>query len=438
MATVYFPLVKGTETGSILGYGYDIFYYSTLHSAEQDGYRVNYVTVTNGGSGYSSAPVVSINGGVWTTRATAIAIMGGNVPNQYVFHVQITNPGTYSSPPTSVSFSSGSATATVSYGRVTISVNTYAPAAGHTDMDLYNGHIYGSIFRGVFTFNTAELNTSTISTARITGPIGDDWVYHYPLDITDIKLIDVDTVNNPLVDADYVNLREEIFVLGAVVDNIHEIPLNANGITTINDSGLTRFGLRLQNEIDVIEPYNPPYVDWDERIEYTHLTEPEFFRWEDVHVTMETAIIVGSLQAKYYLEGFGDVYTACFLKVTNDEANDYSNVSFRILFKEGYYFGGTWDYYGDWVYNAPFDVSYQKEFSNLRPNTYYSVSVELSYNGISYYQSSMAFATSPLPRVPGISATHMDYLHNFQDTPTSQISWFGTKYPPPEGGMCEA
>jgi len=70
---------------------------------------VQYVTVTAGGSGYTSVPTVSFSGG-GGSGAAATAILSGGV----VVYVMLTNRGTgYTSAPT-VSFSAGSATASAS------------------------------------------------------------------------------------------------------------------------------------------------------------------------------------------------------------------------------------------------------------------------------------------------------------------------------------
>jgi uncharacterized repeat protein (TIGR01451 family) len=77
------------------------------------------VTVTNGGSGYVSAPTVTLSGG-GGTGATATAIISGGI----VTNVIVTNGGTgYTSAP-SVGFSSGTAAATAALAGVTVSGQT--------------------------------------------------------------------------------------------------------------------------------------------------------------------------------------------------------------------------------------------------------------------------------------------------------------------------
>jgi phage tail sheath protein FI len=79
---------------------------------------VTAITVTNQGTGYTSAPTVALTGG-GGTGATAVAVLGTGANATKVVSVRVTNPGTgYTSAPT-VAFSGGAgsgAAATASYG----------------------------------------------------------------------------------------------------------------------------------------------------------------------------------------------------------------------------------------------------------------------------------------------------------------------------------
>jgi hypothetical protein len=108
------------------------------------------VTVTNGGSGYTSAPTVGFTGGDGTGLTAVAVVMGGSV-----VAVVITNPGTgYTTAPTAVTFTGGAgtgaaATAALSAGKYkhtgNLSAGTptyygiekYAPASGGTPYRLY-------------------------------------------------------------------------------------------------------------------------------------------------------------------------------------------------------------------------------------------------------------------------------------------------------------
>ena len=70
---------------------------TTATAAINSGGGVSGITVTNGGSGYTFTPTVTLSGGGYTTPATAVAVVSGGV----VTGVTVTNPGTgYTSAPT--------------------------------------------------------------------------------------------------------------------------------------------------------------------------------------------------------------------------------------------------------------------------------------------------------------------------------------------------
>src|SRR5690606_32464137 len=69
---------------------------SNLSSISKSEGEIIAITVTNGGTGYTSAPTVSITGG-GGTGATAVAILSGDEVSEVI----ITNPGSgYTSAPT--------------------------------------------------------------------------------------------------------------------------------------------------------------------------------------------------------------------------------------------------------------------------------------------------------------------------------------------------
>ena len=70
---------------------------TTATATINSGGGVSGINVTNGGSGYTFTPTVTLSGGGFTTPATAIAVVSGGV----VTGITVTNPGTgYTSAPT--------------------------------------------------------------------------------------------------------------------------------------------------------------------------------------------------------------------------------------------------------------------------------------------------------------------------------------------------
>ena len=121
------------------------------------------VTITSGGSGYTSAPnvVISAPGEAGGVQATATATLSGNA----VSSVTITNPGSgYTSAP-SVSFSTGNATATSTlFSQVGSSIATFSGRVWIADKrtvyysaaDSYND--FGSVSAGNITITDSTLH----------------------------------------------------------------------------------------------------------------------------------------------------------------------------------------------------------------------------------------------------------------------------------------
>ena len=121
------------------------------------------VTITSGGSGYTSAPnvVISAPGETGGVQATATATLSGNA----VSSVTITNPGSgYTSAP-SVSFSTGNATATSTlFSQVGSSIATFSGRVWIADKrtvyysaaDSYND--FGSVSAGNITITDSTLH----------------------------------------------------------------------------------------------------------------------------------------------------------------------------------------------------------------------------------------------------------------------------------------
>jgi autotransporter-associated beta strand protein len=117
------------------------------------------IPITNGGSGYLSAPVVKITGG-GGTGATAVAIMSGGV----VTGIQVTSAGTgYTSAPT-VSLVGGGATTAATLGTITTVANSDTGGftkTGSGVLTLSGANTYGgatAINGGVLATNNLQAN----------------------------------------------------------------------------------------------------------------------------------------------------------------------------------------------------------------------------------------------------------------------------------------
>jgi hypothetical protein len=107
---------------NLFGYTYDGTTFASIPPAS-DGVKVQSITITNGGSGYSAPPTVTIANDGGGTGATAVAVVQGGV----VTSVTITNGGNgYTSAPT-VSFTNaaGDTTGAGAAGYANIGANAY-------------------------------------------------------------------------------------------------------------------------------------------------------------------------------------------------------------------------------------------------------------------------------------------------------------------------
>ncbi len=94
--------------------------------AAASGNGVTSIAVTDGGSGYIGAPMVKISGGTGNT-ATGYAVMvddGTGKGTYRVSSIVITNPGTYSVDPTTVTLSGGGTSTTATLGAITTGANS--------------------------------------------------------------------------------------------------------------------------------------------------------------------------------------------------------------------------------------------------------------------------------------------------------------------------
>ena len=121
------------------------------------GNGVTSVAVTNGGSGYIGAPLVTITGGTGNT-ATGYAVMADDGTGNGTYKVSsivITSPGTYTVDPTTVTLTGGGASTAATLGAITSAVNTSG----------------GMTFRGTGTTTLTAANTYTGATVVSQGTL---------------------------------------------------------------------------------------------------------------------------------------------------------------------------------------------------------------------------------------------------------------------------
>lgn len=105
---------------------------------------VKAVTVTEPGTGYKTAPTVTISGGTFTTQATATA----NIANGKVTSVTVTNPGLYS----------GTVAPTASLTRETYTFNTGTDVNSTNDTITLTGHAFVTGDKFTYSKNSGTAN----------------------------------------------------------------------------------------------------------------------------------------------------------------------------------------------------------------------------------------------------------------------------------------
>jgi hypothetical protein len=125
----------------------------------------------------------------------------------------------------------------------------------------YLGTYY--IFRGGIFFNTASLPDNAVITSATLRLWG---VGNYSATDFNVTIVSGEDLNNPLVAADYGDLRYEtasggsLYTSGWVTGGWNSISLNATGLTWIWKDRTTKFGLRSSRDIGSNTPYQNEYV----------------------------------------------------------------------------------------------------------------------------------------------------------------------------------
>ena len=122
---------NGTPNGTVIN-GYDVTVIDTPPPVPYDlelSRSVLAVTITNGGTGYTSAPIVTFSGGGATTQATAIAVLSGGSVTAIKL---ITNGSGYTSAPT-VTFTGGGFTTIATATASLIDLGDLPPNAPNDD-----------------------------------------------------------------------------------------------------------------------------------------------------------------------------------------------------------------------------------------------------------------------------------------------------------------
>jgi fibronectin-binding autotransporter adhesin len=141
--------------GTIDNNGTSITVGTSLSAPTDNG--VTSIAVTNGGSGYVGAPLVTVSGGSGT-GATAVANMvddGTGAGTFMVGSITVTNPGIYSAVPTTVALSGGGATTAATMGAIATAANTSG----------------GMAFQGSGTTNLTTASTYTGATSVTAGTL---------------------------------------------------------------------------------------------------------------------------------------------------------------------------------------------------------------------------------------------------------------------------
>lgn len=133
--------------------------------------------------------------------------------------------------------------------------------------DVYAGAIWVSsrIERGYLEFDTSGLSGYTVAAGwvfiKVYAPL-------YQSATWNLTLVDPDAIANPLVDTDYGDMETQQASLGLVTMDSDivpftwvAIPLNSSGISHVNVSGLTKFGVRSGKDISANAP-GGNYQDW--------------------------------------------------------------------------------------------------------------------------------------------------------------------------------